>query len=77
MMELVSSDSDGELNFLFVCMRKNNATQCVHFLLDSNMELQASSTDDIASNSGSDADIAVFDTDLPAEHNVSCNFCVY
>lgn len=41
------------------------------------MELQASSTDDVASNSGSDGGIAVFDTDLPAEHNVSSNFCVY
>lgn len=57
--------------FFLLCMTKNNASQCVHFLLDSNMELQASSTDDVASNGGSDADIAIFDTDLPAEHNVS------
>lgn len=38
------------------------------------MELIASSTDDIASNIDGDADIAAFDTDLPAEHNVCACF---
>lgn len=38
------------------------------------MDLIASSTDDIASNNEGDADIAVFDTDLPAEHNVCIFF---
>lgn len=35
------------------------------------MELIPSSTDDVASNIDGDVDIAAFDTDLPAEHNVS------
>lgn len=34
------------------------------------MDLQASGTEDIASNVDVDPDIAAFDTDLPAEHNV-------
>lgn len=35
------------------------------------MDFVASSTDDVASNIDGDVDIAAFDTDLPAEHNVS------
>lgn len=51
---------------------------CVLFfvLLDSSMELIASSTDDIASSIDGNADIAAFDTDLPAEHNVSISICL-
>lgn len=55
------------LNFPFTCK-------------DSSMELIASSTDEVASNIDADADIAAFDTDLPAEHNVwmfSLFYCLH
>lgn len=40
--------------------------------LDSSMEILASSTEDLASNVDTEADVVTaFDTDLPAEHNVS------
>lgn len=39
--------------------------------LDSSMEILASSTEDLASNNDTDADVTAFDTDLPAAHNVS------
>lgn len=35
------------------------------------MDILASSTDDLASNVDTDADVTAFDTDLPAAHNVS------
>lgn len=47
--------------------------------LDSSMDLFASSTEDVASNTDADADVTAFDTDLPAAHNVNIFFfiCFY
>lgn len=41
------------------------------------MDMAASGTDDMASNIDGDSDIAAFDTDLPAEHNVCKNSCFF
>lgn len=45
--------------------------------LDSSMDLFASSTEDVASNTDADADITAFDTDLPAAHNVNTFFRIF